>query len=221
MELSTWKKMNETYEAGFWDTCANTASEEHKQYTYAELMGLELTKSSSGGPWYFDVKGRSVVDIGGGPASLLLKCRNWFGGVAVVDPCPYPDWTLGRYDAASIRVYREPAETWEPDRRYDEAWIYNVIQHTMNPRAVIEVAKRAAKTIRLFEWIEWPPHPGHPHTLYPEELDEWLGSEGSVALLDENYAVVGELDTPPRRRTYSEADITPEHGPAYFGVFPT
>lgn len=220
MEHVDWEHMNETYEAGFWGTCTNTASEEHKQYTYARLMGLELVKSSGGGPWYYDLRGRAIVDLGGGPVSMLLKTRNWYGKISVVDPCPYPDWVRARYEAASINWVQEPGETWEPDHFYDEAWIYNVLQHVEDVESVIKTAKRAAKLIRVCEWVCWPPEPGHPHSLSPQMLDDLLGGEGSVALLDSDYEVVGDPDIPPRERQWSAADITRESGPMYFGAFP-
>lgn len=63
---------------------------------------------------------------------------------------------------------------------FQEAWVYNVLQHVMDPEKIIQVAKRAARVIRLFEWIDIPPHPGHPHELTEANLSKWLGGEGTV-----------------------------------------
>lgn len=221
MNVREWQQMNDHYEVGFWDTCVNTASEEHKQYTYMRLMGVPLVKLPGGGAWYFEALAKSIVDIGGGPASPLLKVRNWTYPISVVDPGKYPDWVNARYEAASIRVFHEPAETWEPDQRYDEAWLMNCLQHTQDPFRVVETARRAAATVRVFEWIEYEPAPGHPHQLHAPELDEWFMGEGSVQRLGSEYQDLGRADTPPRQNTYSPADNNADQGLAYFGVFPT
>ncbi len=69
---------------------------------------------------------------------------------------------------------------------WDEAWIYNVLQHTEDPEQVIGNARRAAMTVRLFEWIDIPPHEGHPHMLTEESLSGWLGHPGQVGELRES-----------------------------------
>jgi hypothetical protein len=70
---------------------------------------------------------------------------------------------------------------------WDEVWIYNVLQHTVDPRLIIENAKRAAPVLRLFEWIDLPPHDGHPHMLTAPALRDWIGTEsGAVTELAES-----------------------------------
>jgi len=95
--------MNETqkFEADYWGNCINTSSEEDKQRQYAELMGLRLVRCGAG--WGYDLHGRSVIDLGGGPVSLLLKCANLKKGrTVVVDPGNWPDWVRSRYECAGI-----------------------------------------------------------------------------------------------------------------------
>lgn len=159
------------FEAGWWGDCANTLGEQFKHPTYARLMGMQFI--NDGGKYFLDQTGRSVVDFGGGPCSMLLATRAEHR--TVVDPCPYPDWTVDRYLAAGIDLHRCPAEEFGPDRIYDEAWCYNVLQHTQDPKTVIDVMLRSAKMIRMFEWVNLPPHEGHPHELKSELLAEWGG----------------------------------------------
>lgn len=182
------------YELAFWGDCSRTFREEQKQLVYAQRMGL-LARWDGAHPPYFDMEGRSVVDIGGGPVSLLLKCENLAWGT-VVDPAPYPEWVLARYQAAGIGYRKEEAEDLAA-LNANEAWIYNVLQHVRDPKLVIERALATARIVRIFEWIEIDPYPGHPHRLDREQLDEWLGAPGFVATLDESGA----------------------HGTAYYGVF--
>jgi hypothetical protein len=178
----TWHE-NQEYERKWWGDCTNTFAEETKQITYAHRMGM--VNITDGEHWpYYDLAGKSVIDIGGGPTSILLKCHS--GGRRVVaDPCNFPAWIRTRYEVAGVEFVSEPGETLSEVTalqgvRFDEAWIYNVLQHTEDPARVIHNARTLARTVRLFEWIDIPPHPGHPHELKADTLCQWLGSFGTV-----------------------------------------
>lgn len=181
--MTDWNEVNE-WERQWWGDCTNTFAEETKQITYAHRMGLH--NISDGAHWpYYDLAGKSVLDIGGGPASMLLKCHSG-GRRVVVDPCSYPSWVRTRYEAAGIEYVVELAEHLgnlkaivERDR-FDEAWIYNVLQHTDDPERIIDHARTFARTVRVFEWVDIPPHPGHPSELKAHLLSEWLGGYGTV-----------------------------------------
>jgi hypothetical protein len=83
------------------------------------------------------------------------------------------------------------------DLWWDEVWIYNCMQHAIDPGLIIDNAKRAAKVLRLFEWIDIPAHDGHPHELTEKALNTWIGASGGVTTLAESGC----------------------YGKAYFGVF--
>lgn len=184
---------HQEFERDWWGECLNTFGEEAKQITYAHHMGLVNIPDPVTGVWpQYDLEGRSVLDIGGGPASMLLKCVS--GGVlAVVDPCPYPAWTRQRYAAAGITLHVEPAESFSTRQKFDEVWIYNVLQHVEDPEAVLATARAHASILRIFEWIDLPPSPGHPHMLTVESLDRWINSEAinefGVGPVNENGCV--------------------------------
>ncbi len=165
------------WERQWWDKCVNTFGEETKQLIYANRMGLE-TFHDGKSPHNFDLKGQSVLDIGGGPTSLLLKCVN-FERAKVIDPLQFPDWVLERYKAANIEFESIRAEEIE-ETGWRECWVYNVLQHTANLELVIRNLKKSAKLIRIFEWINTPVNKGHLHSLSSEKLNEWLGGIGKV-----------------------------------------
>lgn len=187
--------MNEhqQFERDWWGTCANTFSEEAKQITYAHRMGLVNKPDGYTGRWpQYDMAGKSVLDLGGGPVSMLLKCVNLDRGL-VVDPCPYPAWVRARYEDCGLRVIQQQAETFRSNNTYDEVWIYNVLQHVEDPEAIIETARRYGKVLRIFEWIDTAPTLGHPHTLRTEALQEWIGGGtvrqiGTTENVNENSA---------------------------------
>jgi len=168
---------DQKWEGDWWGDCINTWGEEQKQRHYATGMGLtELSNSQHS--FYYDLEGKSILDIGGGPTSLLLKCVNR-GVSKVIDPLAYPDWVAARYDHASISYTQMKGEDVQATG-FGEVWIYNVLQHVIDPVLVIRNAQRAGKIIRLFEWLEIGVAPGHPHNLLEEQMNEWLKGFGRI-----------------------------------------
>lgn len=180
---------HQEYERQWWGDCTNTFSEEARQITYAHRMGLVNTPDSYTGRWpQYDMVGKSILDLGGGPSSMLLKTVN-ADSMAVVDPCPYPEWTRRRYALAGIVVFEEPAESFSTQEHFDEVWIYNVLQHVDDPSKVIDCAKKHGSLLRIFDWVNTPPSLGHPHTLTKSLLDDWIGGDGEVGFINENSAL--------------------------------
>jgi hypothetical protein len=181
---------DQKFERDWHGDCVGTEfGERLKQTVYARKMGLRFEHDGKS-PFVIDCGGKSIVDIGGGPYSMLLFCRNVHG--LVVDPCLYPDWIYRRYQVANIGVEADSAEEVVLGDTFDEAWIYNCLQHTKDPAKVIEMARESSKLIRIFEWINTGISPGHPHNLTADRLDEWLGGEGKVETLnDRERGLVG------------------------------
>lgn len=192
-----WQNVSD-WEANWWGNCANTYWEETKQQVYAKKMGLQATSENGKYPVY-DFKNKSVLDIGGGPTSLLLKSINLEHGT-VVDPCKYPNWVAMRYEVANIKYHVEKAENIGTTLLlplYDEVLIYNVLQHVVDPETIIANARKIGRIIRLFEWVNTEISDGHPHTLTENKLNDWLGGEGKVEAINESGC----------------------HGMCYYGVF--
>lgn len=188
-------------EKGWWDTCANTYWEETKQLVYAARMGITFQEDERG-PYLIELGAKDVLDIGGGPASLLLKAsKNSVRTVA--DPCDYPEWVGMRYKAQGInyqRVKGEDVDTITKDTKYDEVWLYNCLQHVDDPEKIIKNALGALKpggVFRIFEWINTPTNTAHPHSLTKAQLDAWIGQVGTTETLHESGC----------------------YGDAYFGAF--
>jgi hypothetical protein len=153
-------------------------------------MGIHIAGYS------FDAGKKRILDIGGGPVSMLLKCNNLVEG-KVCDPIDYPNWTKERYSIHNISVNVVSGEEID-ETDWDEVWIYNCLQHVDSVERIINNAKRAAPVLRIFEWINIPPHPGHPHMLTKELLDSLIALPGSGTV------------------TLSERGC---YGTAYYGVF--
>lgn len=177
------------FEKDYWGDCCNTFDEDQKHYVYGRLMGLQQEHYS------FKVGNKRILDIGGGPTSMLLKCKDLKEG-KVIDPIQYPKWTMMRYLAKNINLEIIPGEDCI-EYGWDEVWIYNCMQHAIDPGKIISNAKQAAPILRLFEWIDIPAHDGHPHELTEASLNEWIGQKGNVITLAESGC----------------------YGKAYYGVF--
>ena len=177
------------FEKDYWGDCCNTFDEDQKHYVYGRLMGLQQEH-------YSFITGRKrILDIGGGPTSMLLKCKDLKEG-KVIDPIQYPKWTMMRYLAKNINIEVIAGEDCI-EYGWDEVWIYNCMQHAIDPGKIIDNAKKAAPVLRLFEWIDIPAHDGHPHELTEASLNEWIGQKGNVITLAESGC----------------------YGKAYYGVF--
>ncbi len=183
-----WQADNE-WERNWWGTCANTFEEQLKQELYAGYMKLDQFGSAKRS---FDMRGKSVVDIGGGPVSLLLRCTN-FSKAVVVDPCGYPEWVGQRYHHAGIEWIKDLAENVSFDTKFDEAWCYNCLEHVRDPEKVVAMMIASAHKVRICEYLITGKWDGHPHNLTKEWLDRMLQRQG---LVDEA-----------------------SHPPIYFGVF--
>lgn len=175
----SWEE-TQVWERGWWGNCTNTLGEQAKQLEYAARMGLHFWHNGKT-PYTLPMPGRRVVDLGGGPVSLLLLSTGLERAV-VVDPLPMPGWVEWRYQEAGIELVSRPAEEFD-ETGFDEAWIYNVMQHVQDPEQICRVARRAARLVRVFEWIDTPATAGHPHSLHEAELDRWLGGVGRTTRL--------------------------------------
>jgi glycosyltransferase involved in cell wall biosynthesis len=177
VDSDAWNKASR-WEAEWWGDCSNTADEEAKQVFYADQMGVPRWGSHLVGA-VFDAGGKSILDIGGGPVSLLLRCKNR-GRSLVVDPIRWPDWIHERYRTAGITYLQMYAEDLDLIERFDEVWIYNVLQHVQDPALVIHRARAHGKVVRVFEWIDAEVNVGHPHSLSQAFLSKHLGVPGRV-----------------------------------------
>lgn len=188
--MDAWKKAQE-FEKDWWSNCINTYGEEEKQLTYARKMGLTFFHNGKS-PYNIDLKGVSVLDIGGSSSSLLLKCVNTKRSM-VIDPLlnDFPTWVSDRYVEAGIIPLSMKGEDLPDNDLFDEVWIYNVLQHTEDPAKIIKNARSISKIIRLFEWIGVKDEHGHPHELTEKGLNEWLGGQGQTEVLND-YTLRGK-----------------------------
>jgi 2-polyprenyl-3-methyl-5-hydroxy-6-metoxy-1,4-benzoquinol methylase len=177
---------HQSWERDWHGNCVNEIGEKLKQFTYMVKMGI-LWRVDRGSSLWLNVKDISVVDIGGGCDSALLQTSGVKG--TVIDPCDYPSWVVDRYKCAGIEYIKMKAEDidiTDPAMRFDECWMYNVLQHVENPEKVVKNAMAISKIVRYFDCIDYPASPGHPNVLTENSLNQWFNSSGTSQYIDEN-----------------------------------
>lgn len=156
-----------------WGNCmgAEVWSEFCKQETYAQ--GMQLFKDYGiNDTLEFDMKGKSVLDIGGGPVSMTLRCTN-ASKLLVVDPCSWPASVHRRYKNYGIELTKICGEDYT-GAKFDEVWIYNVLRYVRDPERVVKNAFAHGHVLRVFDFV-WTPVGGEfLNRLDPTNLLVWL-----------------------------------------------
>ena len=125
---------------------------------------------------------KSVIDIGCGPFSLLQRVtvKESVG----LDPIYYDDLEDGYIRKGIKRLFKCGEDLSPKDGIFDEAWIYNCLQHVKDPVRIIENAMDVSSTVRIFEWIHIPPYEGHIHELTPTMLTLPFKQRGWTSLVE-------------------------------------
>ena len=174
--MTHWEEA-QIYEKAWHNSCINSYQEESKQIEYAKRMGLNYRVSPEGRP-EFDFQGKSVIDVGGGPYSILLKAIN-VKKPTVVDPLDIPQWCKDRYKVAGITFINKMAEEY-CEGHYDAGIVYNCLQHVSNAKLIIENMRKMCDLIYIHEWLDTPISEGHIQTITEAQLNEWLEGKGQV-----------------------------------------
>lgn len=115
----------------------------------------------------YDLKHRKIVEIGPADFPALAYCFN-IGNSFIIEPMPSEH--LKRFD---IPIAKELAEDFEYDA--DEVWLFNVLQHVIDPYKIVERAKASADVVRFFEPIDYGIDECHPWNLTEAMFKEWFG----------------------------------------------
>lgn len=125
-----------------------------------------------------DAADKSVIDIGCGPFSLLQRYPT--RSACALDPIDY-DYLEAGYTSRGIRRLKIPGEQLSLEHgQFDEAWLYNVLQHVIDPVQILHNAISVSRRARIFEWTNTPVYQGHPHTLTAELLSAPFAQNGWV-----------------------------------------
>lgn len=195
----TWEEAQEE-ELAFWNTPGAELGEQLKQLVYAKYMKLDFIHDGNS-PYVIDKTGLDILDVGGGPVSLLIKTTA--NRKTVIDPCPFPNWVHDRYDANDVGLVSATGELfykpkYKLENTHDEVWMYNVLQHTESPQRIFDNIHKVLKSggvFRFLDWIDTPTNTAHPISLSYETLSEWLAKYYDQPLLKTNINENGAVGT--------------------------
>lgn len=192
-------KVAQDFERRWWlGNPARWEDELTKQQFYADRMHFPAMTEPG---WVamglrYDFEERTVLDVGCGPFSLLQRSR--VGTGVALDPIDYGPELEAGYVSRKLQRVIGPAEKMATTETFDEVWCYNCLQHVMDPMLILQKMKDCGIRIRLYEWLDIPPHQGHPQMLtealfdaaFPEaewRRDVWEVGESLTPLLHGRY----------------------------------
>ena len=79
-----------------------------------------------------------------------------------------------------MEIIAAPYEDLEIDEQVDETWFFNVVQHVLDPKEQLQLAKKTSKVIRVFESIGSATDVAHPHFITEETFTSVLGNFGKI-----------------------------------------
>lgn len=112
--------------------------------------------------------GKNIVEIGPADFPALAYCINRGSFSHIIEPMPSDH--LKRF---SIPIASQCAE--DAEYKADEVWLFNVLQHVIDPHKIVERAKQQSNVIRFFEPINYGIDECHPWNLTMEMFKEWFG----------------------------------------------
>jgi hypothetical protein len=120
-----------------------------------------------------DLVGKKILESGGGCYPSIYFCKGLKKAVNI-EPLydQFPENVKQRLVQNGIETLSIPFENYSTRTKFDEVWFFNVLTHVMNPELQLEIAKKVAKTVRVFEPIDTAVNNEHPHTLTYEFFEK-------------------------------------------------
>lgn len=118
-------------------------------------------------------KGKIIMEIGCADVPALMFCENYATSY-IIEPLPSPI-LLELTKDLPITILVSPAEHLEFPV-VDEVWLFNVLQHVIDPDVIIDKCKKAANVIRFFEPINDGVDLCHLHTFTLEYFQKHFGN---------------------------------------------
>lgn len=127
----------------------------------------------------------NVLDVGGGPCSILLRTNNLWGnqhkGVkkgVVIDPLIITEHQKLRYDYYGIDYIQDQSENidmyYSKKGYFDECIIYNCLQHVLDPIKILDKITYLSKRVRIAEPLNVPTDHMHLHMFNKEYFDNYF-----------------------------------------------
>lgn len=123
-----------------------------------------------------DLGGLNVIEVGPADFPALNECSG-DGVRIIVEPMPseHLERICKEKGIELVNIPFEDIKEWKIPEGTIEVWLFNVMQHIIDPDKFIEQAKSIADRIRFFEPIDQPINEYHPHTYTLAEYQKYFG----------------------------------------------
>lgn len=130
-----------------------------------------------------NLHGLHVIEIGPANHPALAHCEN-YGSSAIIEPM-HNEKLFAFCRANNVALFDVPLEEIPDSNLLElrnnqaanivEVWLFNVMQHVINPGEFIRKCQLVADRIRFFEPIDTPEAPHHPHTYTYQDYINYFG----------------------------------------------
>ena len=129
-----------------------------------------------------DFKDKVIVQVGAGPRGSILSTEGNFKRGLIVEPLidRWPAEIRKDYEDIGVEIVVAAYEDLDIDEQVDETWFFNVVQHVLDPKEQLELAKKTSKVVRGFESIGSVTDTAHPHYITKETFTDVLGDFGQI-----------------------------------------
>lgn len=118
-----------------------------------------------------DLQGGKIIEIGCAGFPALYFRKNYKG--VVIEPLEIETLGIICKEKGIERIKAAVEDIDLPD--CDEIWLFNVMQHIIDPELFVLKCKESAKVIKYFEPIDYPVCEYHPHTFSMDDFTRWFG----------------------------------------------
>lgn len=150
------------------------------------FMGLEFEDNKVS-----NARGKRIIEYGAGVVGYTVRSDK-LGPSFAVEPLDMPQWVRDRYEERNIKFIQAPGELVNLEflgltEKLDEAWMAGVLQHVLDPIAILENMAKVANVVRISEWVDIPPHEGHPWMVTEEMITSTLDKYGKRLKVEKVY----------------------------------
>ena len=99
-----------------------------------------------------DFKDKVIVEVGAGPRGSILYTKGNFKRGIIIEPLidRWPAEIRKDYEDIGVEIIVAAYEDLDIDEQVDETWFFNVVQHVLDPKEQLDLAKKTSKVVRVF-----------------------------------------------------------------------
>lgn len=125
-------------------------------------------------------KDKVLVEVAAGSVPALMMVEGAKRRVAIEPLMARWDEQRKNCEASGVEVVAAPYEEIDISEEIDETWLFNCIEHVINPEEQMQKAMDTSKIVRMFEPIINTTSLAHPHPITKERIIASMGDFGQI-----------------------------------------